>query len=87
MYEKLLDIAPAETARQWMNRAYASGQIDYTNPDDIQQWYNDMLKKHGPKLLGKKTCTKLQNLVFIDKPNVPSYGSFSCHDCRQEKMG
>ena len=72
--QKLAHFATMDKVREWTNKLLNS-EIDYTNREELDDWYDSLFSQYGPKLVGTKSCVKQVTLHQVVTDLLPVYGN------------
>lgn len=65
----------------WKNQLFSS-TVDYTNREEVMEWYGSIRMQYGPRLHGYESCTKQFPLFLVDYEALPQYDTlYKCGWC------
>ena len=70
--ERLGKFGSHEQLYEWRNQL-VGGSIDYSNKDDIIQWYDAIRQQYSPRLVGYESCTKAVPLYVTDFQSLSQF--------------
>ena len=82
--DRLLKFGSQEQVYEWRNQLMG-GAFDYSNKDDIIEWYEAIRKQYSPRLAGHESCTKAFTLFVADFQSLSQFGTMDqgCWSCRK----
>lgn len=72
--EYLGSISDVEQVNEWRGELFNS-DVDYTNREAVMDWFENIRKRHGPRLVGYESCTKHLPLVLATADSLPYFGT------------
>ena len=70
-----------EQVFDWKNQLFSS-TVDYTNREEVMEWYGTIKKQFGPRLTGYESCAKEFPLFLADFEALPQYDTlYKCGWC------
>ena len=65
----------------WRNELFNPQTVDYTNRDEVMNWFSAINNQFGPRLVGQEPCIKKINRFQADPGVLPKSGALTnCRD-------
>ncbi len=72
--DNLSKFATEDQVNDWRNDLVRRN-IDYSNRDEILEWYEAIRLKYGPRLLGHDSCIKSKPIFIAEFKSLSQYGT------------
>ena len=69
---ELRNFGNEEQVFEWKDQLFSSA-VDYTNREEVMEWYGTLKKQYGPRLIGHESCTKEFPLFLVDFDSLPQF--------------
>ncbi len=74
--EQLEEFGDESQVNRW-REDLLTGATDYTNRDEVLEWFSNVKKQHGPLLEGHESCIK-EIPLFMEQPgSLPQYDTLT----------
>ncbi|KAK2184995.1 hypothetical protein NP493_248g03021 [Ridgeia piscesae] len=80
---RLMEFSSEDQVQQW-GQELVKGPIDYTNRQEVREWYEDKVRKFGPHLVRLEACVKRTDLYRLRTGALPESGTLTkCGWCKR----
>ena len=78
-----MEFSSEDQVQQW-GQELVKGPIDYTNRQEVREWYEDKVRKFGPHLVRLEACVKRVDLYRLRAGALPESGTLTkCGWCKR----